>query len=352
MPERKSKTESERNLRTILLGEDPNANTPANVTETLFTDELISYINHPFKLYEGERLNDMVRSIQELGVIVPIIVRPLDENYEILSGHNRVNAAKIAGLKKVPVIIKTGLDDAEAKLIVTETNLLQRSFADLSHSERAVALKTHLDALKESNGGQGKRNDLLDEIKRLSNPHETVGNETPDQFGRKLESREITAGKYGLGTTNVSRYIRLSYLDQALLNRVDKNEIPFISAVSLSYLSSDEQTELSKLLDESAYKVDMKKAESLREFSENKKLTNEKMEQILSGELNKKPKPKTAPPLKIKAKIYQKYFDDKTTQSEMEEVIEQALTEYFENHKTNKITEDKNNGDISFTIAR
>ena len=176
MAERKSKAEVERNLRAILLDEEPNPNAPTNATESLFVDELIPYADHPFKLYEGERLDDMVRSVKELGVIVPVIVRPLDEDYEILSGHNRVNAAKIAGLKKVPVIIKTGLTDEEAKLIVTETNLVQRSFADLSHSERAVALKMHLEALKESNGGQGTRTDLLDEIKTLSNPHEIKEN--------------------------------------------------------------------------------------------------------------------------------------------------------------------------------
>jgi len=120
----KSKAENERALRAILLDEDPNIILPANTTKTLFIDELIPYEEHPFRLYEGERLADMVRSIKELGVIVPVIVRPLDEDYEILSGHNRVNAAKLAGLKKVPVIIKTGLTDDEAKLIVTETNLV------------------------------------------------------------------------------------------------------------------------------------------------------------------------------------------------------------------------------------
>jgi ParB family chromosome partitioning protein len=117
------------------------------------------------------------------------------------------------------------------------------------------------------------------------------------------------------------------------LSRVDDDEIGLYPAVSLSYLSPDEQTALDRLLNETAYKVDMKKAESLREFSEGKKLTDEKIIHILSGELYKKPKPKTAPPLKIKAKIYQKYFDGDTTQAEMETVIEQALTEYFENHK-------------------
>ena len=152
-------------------------------------------------------------------------------------------------------------------------------------------------------------------------------------LGQKLTSRELAAKSYELSPTNVARYVRIAELIEPLINRVDTNEIALRSAVSLSYLSPDEQTELNRLLNESAYKIDMKKAESLREFSENKKLTNEKMIQILSGELNKKPKPKTAPALKIKAKIYKKHFDDDTPQSEMETVIDQALTEYFENHK-------------------
>jgi ParB family chromosome partitioning protein len=222
----------------------------------------------------------LVQSIKELGILMPLLVRPhndYEDKYEILSGHNRDNGAGLVGLDEVPVIILKGLSDDEAALIVTETNLIQRSFADLSHSERAIAIKLHMDAISK----QGKRTDLLDKIKRLSNP----------------------------------------------------DEIGLYPAVSISYLSPDEQNELNRLLNETSYKIDMKKAESLRVMSESKKLTNEKMEQILSGELNKKPKSKNAPPLKIKPNIYQKYFDGDTTQSEMLQIIEQLLAEYYENRK-------------------
>ena len=331
MPERKKKADVERNLRSILLDEEPNQNTPANATEILFVDDLIPFADHPFKLYEGERLDDMVRSVKELGVIVPVIVRPSPDGdmgmYEILSGHNRVNAAKIAGLQKVPVIIKEGLSDEEAKLIVTETNLKQRSFAELSHSEKAIALKHHLYAIK----AQGKRTDLLDEIERLSTPHEIKENGTSGLIVPKMEARDKAADKYGLDARTVNRYTRVYLLSKELLDRVDAEEIGLYPAVSLSYLSSDEQDELDRLLCETTYKVDMKKAESLREFSEGKKLTNEKMMQILSGELYKKPKPKTAPPLKVKAKVYQKYFNDKYSQAEMEVIIDKALAMYFAN---------------------
>ena len=164
MPNR-SRAEVNRGVNAILAGEMPSKEKTSGV-EKLDIENLVPFANHPFKLYEGERLNDMTRSIKEMGVLLPVIVRPNPKdkvNYEILSGHNRVNAAQRAGLTFVPVIIKEGLSDDEAKLIVTETNLVQRSFSDLSHSERAIALKQHMEVVRK----QGKRSDLIDEIERL-----------------------------------------------------------------------------------------------------------------------------------------------------------------------------------------
>ena len=115
--------------------------------------------NHKFKLYEGQQLADMVESIRQFGILIPIILwHREDDTYVILSGHNRCNAAKIAGFTKGPVIIKENLSCDEAVLIVTETNLRQRSFTDMSHSERAYCLAQHYEVLK----SQGKRSDLLD----------------------------------------------------------------------------------------------------------------------------------------------------------------------------------------------
>ena len=101
---------------------------------------LVPFKNHPFQLYEGERLNDMVESIKENGILTPVIVRKLKNEYEILAGHNRTNAAKIAGLKKVPCIVKEKLSDKDAYVYVIETNLMQRSFNDLRMSEKALVL--------------------------------------------------------------------------------------------------------------------------------------------------------------------------------------------------------------------
>lgn len=172
-----------------IFGEDvaPVPEQQAGVTE-IEISKLVPFENHPFRIYEGERLNDMVTSIRELGVILPVVVRPKENVYEILSGHNRVNAAKIAGLLKVPAVIKEGLSDEEANLIVTETNLMQRSFADLSYSERAVALITHYNAIKH----QGMRSDLINEIEMLSKPHELNMKDASGQVVQRVFSREKT----------------------------------------------------------------------------------------------------------------------------------------------------------------
>ncbi|SFR62502.1 ParB N-terminal domain-containing protein [Anaeromicropila populeti] len=116
-------------------------------------NQLVPFQNHPFKLYQGARLDDMVRSVKELGVLSPLIVRTISGRFgtcEILAGHNRWNAGREAGLNKVPVVVMDGLSEEEAMLIVTETNLIQRSFSDLCHSERACVLAKHYEALKDS----------------------------------------------------------------------------------------------------------------------------------------------------------------------------------------------------------
>ena len=325
-----------RGTNSLLQDLTDGVNNPTNnKNDMLPIENLIYYKNHPFALYKDERLADMIRSVKEMGIILPIIVRPISNNeslpqYEILSGHNRVNAAKEAGLSEVPAIIRTDLSDDDAKLVVTETNLVQRSFSDLSHSERAVALKYHMDAIS----NQGKRTDLIDEIKRLSIPDKIKEDETSDQIGRKLESREITAEKYGLSTTNVSRYVRLSYLIKPLLAHVDSGAIGFIPAVYLSFLTQDEQSELNRLLNETNYKIDIKKAELLRASSKENKLTPQMIKDILSGVTLKKKNRASLPvqSLKLKGKVLSKYFKPEDKPEEIEAELIEAL-EFYRAHK-------------------
>lgn len=324
------KRQAKSNLIQFLTDDINNLN-DGKQNETITIDLLIPYANHPFKLYEGDRFDDMVRSIKEIGILMPVIVRPANSDngqYEILSGHNRVNAARTAGLTEVPVIIKRGLNDDDAKLIVTETNLVQRSFADLAHSERAIVLKTHLEAIK----AQGRRTDIINEINSLLNGDEYEGNSTSNLLDEKLLSVEKTGTKYGLSNASVARYIRITYLNTSLQERVNKDEIGLYPAVSVSYLLPDEQTELNRILDETKYKIDMKKAKMLREYSKSKKLSGDRILQILSGKLNKKSKSPAS--FKLKRKIYSKYFDETMKQEEIESVIDKALEEYFIKYKS------------------
>ena len=116
------------------------ADVPEGGVSMVSVDAITPFRDHPFKLYQGDRLNDMVESIKEHGILTPVIVRKLGSGYEMLAGHNRHNAAKLAGLTEIPVIVKEDLTDDEAWIYVVETNVIQRSFSDLTISERIAVL--------------------------------------------------------------------------------------------------------------------------------------------------------------------------------------------------------------------
>jgi ParB family chromosome partitioning protein len=298
--------------------------------------ELFPFANHPFKLYEGERLADMVESIKENGIIIPIIARNIDdEKYEILSGHNRVEAAKSVGLETVPVIVRENLSDDEALLIVTETNLIQRSFADLSHSERAAALAVHHEAIK----SQGRRTDLINEIENLLKTIEYTSkngeNQTSSHIGKKFKTTMEKVGQeYNLSKNSVARYLRINNLIEPLKKFVDESTIPLLAAVELSYISDDKQYNLVEILQKnSEMKIDIKKAEILREFSENNKLTPKIIEDILSGiSINKKFRASLpVQSLKIGGKVLSKYFKPEQKPEEIQDELFKAL-EFYRAH--------------------
>jgi len=292
------------------------------------TAKLIPFKNHPFKLYEGERLSNMIDSIKEMGVILPIIIRPNDNDmFEILSGHNRVAAAKLAGLDKVPAIIKENLEEEEAVLIVTETNLQQRSFTDLSHSERSFCLTQHYEALKQ----QGKRNDILNEIKMLINADEIDDKVTSSEFQTKLRTDEKLGNEYNLSRDKVARYIRISKLIKYFLDKLDENKINFSAAYLLSYLPKEEQEMLQKILEDTNYQIDIKKSEQIKKYSKGGNLTSDKVILILSGQLEKKIKKEKS--FKIKPKIITRFFSDEKDKKKIENTIEKALILYFEQER-------------------
>ena len=286
-------------------------------------DNLTPFSGHPFRLYEGERLDDMVASIKANGVLVPIIVRKIGEVLEILAGHNRVNAAKLAGLGGVPAIIFEDISDEDAMIYVVETNLLQRSFSDMAHTEKAAVIALHHSKMF----SQGKRNDIVEQLKTLENPHEYAQNDTSGQVDQKLSSRETIAKEYNLSSKTVARYLRLQHLISKLKSKVDDGSVSFIPAVTLSFLNKTEQELVADCMERNGLTVDMKKADILRQFSEKFKLDGESVYRILSGETA--PKPNRSPTVKVDKTVYSRYFKPNQSAKEVQEIVQKALEMYF-----------------------
>ena len=195
----------------LLMGDEQLGNNNSDIRE-LDIDSIRPFHNHPFRLYEGERLTDMVDSIKEHGVLNPVIVLKTDNVYEMLSGHNRQNAARLAGLKTIPAIVKSELTEEEAYVYVIETNLMQRSFTDMETSEKAAVLKERYEKVS----SQGKRNDILAEISKLEGKVLTSG-----QTDQKLWTKDAVGAEYGLSGSSVARLLRVNHLIEPFKEKVD-----------------------------------------------------------------------------------------------------------------------------------
>lgn len=315
--------------------EDVQKKEHENTVTELELSKMEAFPEHKFKLYEGKRFDDMVESIREFGILMPIILWKKEEHYIILSGHNRVNCGKVAGLIKAPVIMKEKLSYDEAVLITIETNLCQRSFSDLSGSEKTYSLHQHYTALK----SQGKRNDLILEIQNLLNPHESRDFQTSAEISRSSNKRQKLAEEYQLSRDQLAKYIRIGeYLEANLMQLLDEKVLSLSIANTLSFIiEKEKQKIIAENIRKHGYKIDGKKAELLRQYYENGTLTKERIEQILSGEKTRKPPSSKVQPVKIKATIVSKYFSREQSQKEIEEVIDKALALYFaEEHEENE----------------
>ena len=299
-----------------LLGMPEAENAPAsNGTTMIPVENIVPFHNHPFRLYEGERLDDMVESIKEHGILIPVIVQKVAGKYEMLAGHNRWNAAKIAGVSEIPAIVKEGLSEEEAYVYVIETNLMQRSFTDLLPSEKAAVLAERYEKVM----CQGKRNDILEEIARLN------GVDTSDTCGHdvhKSKNRDSIGEDYGMTGRNIARYMRLNQTTKQIKEMVDAGTMAMVTAVELSYLSEEEQKQVCTVLDEHGVKI--KNAQAVELHNAAGYLTEDKVKNILVGEVKEKP----VSDAKMFAQIKKKYFKGKSTEEVME-VLEQALASWF-----------------------
>lgn len=288
-----------------------------NAVKQIPCDMLKPYHNHRFELYTGERLEDMVESIKENGVLSPIIVQPCNSGYEILIGHNRWNASKIAGLPTVPAIVKEGLSEDEAEMYVIESNLMQRGFDNLKISEQAAVIaQRHSEMFS-----QGKRNDIIRELQMLDG----TANLTSRPMGEKLDTDDVLSEQYGLSSRNVSRLLRINKLIDELKNLIDNGTLAVRSGVELSFLSEETQLEISELAED--YKIDMKKAKQLRDSADNDgNVSNADIIRILDGKKTIADKAKS---VKISNDIYSRYFEPTAKPKEIAETIEKALEMYF-----------------------
>ena len=292
-----------------------------------------AFKNHPFHLYEGERLDDLVASVKANGILTPVIIRKTepDENgseYEMLAGHNRQHAAQLAGLDKIPCIVKVDLSDEDAWIYVVETNVLQRSFTDMLPSEKATVLALRYSKMF----SQGKRNDIIEELKRLENPDYIKERMLVEATSTRKKQRYI-GESYSLTGRSVANYVRINSVISSLKERLDSGELTLTVSVELSYLSEPEQQMIESVLSNNDFKVDMKKAEMLRGYAG--RLDDDLTYQILSGEKNKKPKSDKQQPFKLKATIYTKYFGPGTKSADMEHIIDEALALYFKDAEDN-----------------
>ena len=259
-------------------------------------DELHPFTNHPFKVLDDEAMTRTVESIAQYGVLAPLIARPRPEGgYEIISGHRRQYAAKLAGLDTLPVIVRQMSDDA-AVILMVDSNLQREHILP---SERAFAYKMKLKALK----NQGARSDL-----------------TSCQVGTKFRADESLAEDSGESARNVQRFIRLTNLIPELLDMVDEKKIAFNPAVELSYLDESQQRDFLEAMEDTQNAPSLSQAQQLKKMAQQGEFSYEKAFDVMGQE--KKSEQDT---VTIKNDILRKYFPRSYTPRQMEEKIIQLL---------------------------
>ena len=259
-------------------------------------DALHPFTNHPFKVLDDEAMTRTVESIAQYGVLAPLIARPRPEGgYEIISGHRRQYAAKLAGLDTLPVIVRKMSDDA-AVILMVDSNLQREHILP---SERAFAYKMKLEALK----NQGARSDL-----------------TSDQVGQKLWSVEQVASDAGESKTQIQRFIRLTNLVPELLDMVDEKKIAFNPAVELSYLDESQQRDFLEAMNDTQNAPSLSQAQHLKKMAQQGEFSYEKAFDVMGQE--KKSEKDT---VTIKNETLRKYFPRSYTPKQMEEKIIQLL---------------------------
>ena len=261
-------------------------------------DELHPFTNHPFKVVDDEAMTRTVESIAQFGVLAPLIARPRPDGdgYEIISGHRRQYAAKLAGLDTLPVIVRQMPDDA-AVILMVDSNLQREHILP---SERALAYKMKLDAMRRTSGRPSKEN--------------------VSQIGTQKRSDQIMAEELGESRNQIQRFIRLTNLIPELLDMVDEKKISFNPAVELSYLDEAQQRDFLEAMEDTQNAPSLSQAQQLKKMAQQGDFSYEKAFDVMGQE--KKSEKDT---VTIKNETLRKYFPRSYTPKQMEEKIIQLL---------------------------
>ena len=261
-------------------------------------DALHPFTNHPFKVLDDEAMTRTVESIAQYGVLAPLIARPRPDGdgYEIISGHRRQYAAKLAGLDTLPVIVRQMSDDA-AVILMVDSNLQREHILP---SERALAYKMKLDAMRRTSGRPSKENS-----------RQLVGN---------FETADVVGKESGESGRQVQRFIRLTNLIPKLLDMVDEKKISFNPAVELSYLDESQQRDFLEAMEDTQNAPSLSQAQQLKKMAQQGEFSYEKAFDVMGQE--KKSEKDT---VTIKNETLRKYFPRSYTPKQMEEKIIQLL---------------------------
>lgn len=289
----------------IFSTEESRSGKQPEQVRTIPISELYPFKDHPFSVVDDKRMEEMVESVKEFGVMVPVIARPLDGGgYEIVSGHRRKRACELAGIETIPVLIRN-LDDDEATILMVDSNLQQRT--DIPPTERAKAYQMKMEALTH----QGKRQDL-----------------TSRQVGEKLSVARI-AEDSGDSERQVHRYLRLNNLNPELQEMVDEGRLAFTPAVEISYLKPEEQRDLAVSLEETQNAPSLSQAQRIRKLSETGGVTKDKLDDIMMEE--KKP---LRDSITLSHDTLKKYFPKSYSIQKIEQIIIKLLENYLKKQRS------------------
>ena len=262
-------------------------------------DKIHPFKAHPFKVVNDEEMKKTAESIKQYGVLVPAIVRPLENGeYEMISGHRRRYASMLAGKESMPVIVRE-MDDDTATILMVDSNLQRENILP---SERAKAYQMKMEALKH----QGQRTDL-----------------TSVQVGQKLDARQQVAENTGQSRTQVQRYMRLNNLIPELLDMVDNKKLAFNPAVELSYLKPEEQKEFLTAMESAQTSPSLSQAQRLKKASQEGHCTADLMQSVMDED-KKSPMDRVV----FDTSDLRKYFPKSYTPKQMQDTILKLLAQW------------------------